>query len=226
MKTTFFPTTIFFLFITILFSSCNDEENLSKELVKVSILNNKEVTFTSMEIDVTITYQSENEIIERGIAWSTTPNPTIDNNTLTETANTFTSFITDLTVNTAYFFRAYITNSNGTVYSEEKSFKTLSFDNTRWKITTVYPDSNDYEIVSQVDFFEDGTTKFDELGTPGVYITYGSWSLNGNNLTYIWEGEDANSSTQVYTGVISDLRIQGTYTHIHRSDGPWSATPM
>ena len=69
---------------------------------------------------------SEELVLARGICWSTSPNPTI-NNTFTnegQGAGNFTSSMTELSPNTTYYVRAYATNVNGTSYGEEKSFMT------------------------------------------------------------------------------------------------------
>jgi len=61
-----------------------------------------------------------------GICWSTSKNPTIDNNKTSDGTGTgeFTSKITNLTPNTTYYVRAYATNINGTAYGNEISFIT------------------------------------------------------------------------------------------------------
>ena len=67
-------------------------------------------------------------LIARGICWSTTSQPTIMDSHTCDSINIglgdFDSEITGLTPNTTYFVRAYATNSNGTAYSNEKSFIT------------------------------------------------------------------------------------------------------
>ncbi|MFD0993754.1 hypothetical protein [Tenacibaculum geojense] len=226
MKTIFFLKALLILLTTFLFSNCNNNDEFPEDIINITILNNKEETFTSMKIEVTSTYEGQNEIIERGIAYSTNTNPTINDNIIIKTNNTYTASIFNLTANTTYHFRAYIKTDDKTTYSDEKTFKTLSLDDTSWKVTTVYPNSNNYEIISQVDFLQNGTTKFDEIDFPGTYTTLGTWSLNGNNLTYIWEGNNSNNSTYIYYGVLSGMSIEGTYSHIHLSDGIWSATPL
>jgi len=61
-----------------------------------------------------------------GVCWSTSKNPTIDNNKTSDGTGTgeFTSKITNLTPNTTYYVRAYATNINGTAYGSEISFIT------------------------------------------------------------------------------------------------------
>jgi formylglycine-generating enzyme required for sulfatase activity len=65
-------------------------------------------------------------IIARGVCWNTQPNPTILNSKTMDGkgAGEFNSLLTELTINTTYYVRAYITNSGGTYYGNELSFKT------------------------------------------------------------------------------------------------------
>jgi hypothetical protein len=65
-------------------------------------------------------------IIERGICWSTSHNPTTSNSHTMDGAGVgaFTSTISGLTAGTTYYVRAYAVNSVGTAYSGELSFTT------------------------------------------------------------------------------------------------------
>ncbi|MBQ2187877.1 MAG: hypothetical protein II401_04900 [Bacteroidales bacterium] len=62
----------------------------------------------------------------RGVCWSTSQNPTINNSHTTNGTGTgtFTSSITGLTANTTYYVRAYATNEAGTAYGAQKTFTT------------------------------------------------------------------------------------------------------
>ena len=62
----------------------------------------------------------------RGVCWSTTSNPTINDNKTLNGANigVFNSSITGLTLATTYYLRAYATNSVGTFYGNEVNFTT------------------------------------------------------------------------------------------------------
>ncbi len=75
-----------------------------------------------------ITSDNGHPITARGVVWSTTENPTIVNSKTTDGTGTgsFTSNITGLTVNTAYYLRAYATNSGGTAYGNQVSFTTTN----------------------------------------------------------------------------------------------------
>ena len=67
------------------------------------------------------------EILQRGVIWSTSPNPTVDLSTKTSDGTgigAFTSSITGLTAGTTYHVRAYATNSVGTDYGNDVTFTT------------------------------------------------------------------------------------------------------
>ena len=67
------------------------------------------------------------DVTERGVCWSTSQNPTINDNKTSDGAGmgTYNSNITGLNKNTTYYVRAYATNSAGTGYGNEISFTTL-----------------------------------------------------------------------------------------------------
>ena len=73
------------------------------------------------------------EIITRGVCWSTNQNPTVSANKTQDGAGLgdFTSAITGLAPGTTYYVRAYATNSSGTSYGNQVSFKTV--------LTVVFP---------------------------------------------------------------------------------------
>jgi hypothetical protein len=65
---------------------------------------------------------------ECGVCWSTSSNPTVDDakTTTGPGAGSFKSMMTGLTPNTTYHVRAYATNSAGTGYGNDITFKTYS----------------------------------------------------------------------------------------------------
>lgn len=93
------------------------------------------VTTTAVENISTIVATSRNNInndgnvpvTQRGVCWSTSPNPTIANNiTIDGTGiGAYSSSLTGLTLNTTYYLRAYATTGTGTAYGNAISFKTL-----------------------------------------------------------------------------------------------------
>jgi hypothetical protein len=67
------------------------------------------------------------EIVNRGVCWSISNNPTIANNVTQDWGSPFTSFISGLAPNTTYYVRAFATNSVGTAYGNQVSFTTPAF---------------------------------------------------------------------------------------------------
>lgn len=69
-------------------------------------------------------------VTARGVCWSTAENPTTSDSKTTDGTGkgTYTSNLKDLSPDTQYYVRAYATNSKGTVYGEQRAFKTLELD--------------------------------------------------------------------------------------------------
>lgn len=223
MKKIYLISIIVFLFAI---TSCTKDDQLN-ETKSILVTNetteaNSETTYTTINISGKIISNDGTEISSRGVCWSTEPNPTINDNLVNVENNVFTQTISNLTANTTYYFRVFVKTSNNIIYSDNQNFNTLSLNNTLWKFTTNY--ENNFQIDSNINFYENGTTKFDEIGVgQGYFITYGTWSLNGNSLTYIWEGNDSNTSAYTYTGTITGMTMYGTYSNQNSPNGTWTA---
>lgn len=85
-------------------------------------------------------------VTARGVCWSTTQNPTINNSHTSSGSGTgsFVSTLTGLSANTTYYVRAYATNSMGTSYGAQMSFTTQAYCGAL--IVTDY-DGNTYNTV-------------------------------------------------------------------------------
>ena len=85
-----------------------------------------EITVTSAMSGGNVTADGGAEVTARGVCWASTTQPTITNSKTSDSKGTggYTSSITGLTENTTYYVRAYATNSEGTSYGNEVSFKT------------------------------------------------------------------------------------------------------
>ncbi|KPK85294.1 MAG: hypothetical protein AMS27_07615 [Bacteroides sp. SM23_62_1] len=100
------------------------EDNLAT--VSTSSISN--VTQTSATSGGNITSDGGTSVTARGICWSTSQNPTLENN-LGKTIDgggtgNYTSSITGLNCGTTYYVRAYATNSKGTAYGNQYNFTT------------------------------------------------------------------------------------------------------
>jgi hypothetical protein len=71
-------------------------------------------------------------VTSRGICWSTSPNPVLGNNVITNGTGTgsFSCSLTGLSQNTTFFVRAFATNSVGTGYGNEIQFTTADTSST------------------------------------------------------------------------------------------------
>src|SRR5664280_2278958 len=88
------------------------------------------ITPNSAQSGGNITLDGGTSVTNRGVCWSATINPTVSDNHTTDGSGTgsFTSSITGLAPNTAYYVRAYATNSTGTSYGSNISFTTYKSD--------------------------------------------------------------------------------------------------
>ena len=106
-----------------------------------------EITYNSANTGGVITADGGTVVSVRGVCWSNSPNPTIDNDTTINGLGigTFSSLITGLQQNSIYYVRAYATNGNGTAYGEEFSFNTLFFSGPGNGLVDI--DGNTYQSV-------------------------------------------------------------------------------
>jgi uncharacterized protein (TIGR02145 family) len=85
------------------------------------------ITFNSASSGGNITHDGGAAITERGVCWSTSPNPTIADSISSNGtgSGSFTSSMAGLKAGTTYYVRAYATNSKGISYGNEVGFRTL-----------------------------------------------------------------------------------------------------
>lgn len=86
------------------------------------------ITVNSAQCGGRVTDEGGTPVTARGVCWSTTEYPTINDNHTTDGvgAGQFTSDLTGLEEDTKYYVRAYATNEMGTSYGTQRLFYTLS----------------------------------------------------------------------------------------------------
>ncbi len=141
---------------------------------------------TSAESGGTITDDGGAPVTARGVCWSTSANPTLaDKHTEDGTGTgSFTSLITSLAPNTTYYIMAYATNTAGTQYGSELSFKTVPDNVTDF-------DGNVYQAVvigDQVWITADMNSTHYSDGTPITRVEGSSaWAaLEDADKAYCW----------------------------------------
>jgi hypothetical protein len=141
-----------------------------------------------------VTSDGNGTVTSRGICWSTSPNPTIDDNKTTDSSGTgsYTSNLSNLASQTTYYVRAYATNEKGTAYGEVKSFTTRASTGTE----------NGYGWVD-LGLSVNWATCNVGANAPGVYGAYFAW---GETTT---KGYYSDSNYPTYGLSISQLQSQG-----------------
>ena len=149
-----------------------------------------EITSNSAVCGGNVTTDNGWDVIERGVCWSTSPNPTIQDYKSIDGAGVgnFTSNITGLVSMTRFYVRAYATNAAGTSYGEEISFMTLSL-----------------EQQSYVDLGLSVKWASCNVGasTPEEYGDYFAWGETTTKSNY------SSSSCPTYGLSIPDLQVKG-----------------
>lgn len=117
-------------FCLLFLASCSKKHDNPVIPKAIPVLNTSPVTSVGVSSASTggnITNDGGSAVTTRGMVWSTASNPAIDLNTKCTDGSGNGSFkrnIIGLTFNTTYYVRAYATNSIGTAYGNEISFKT------------------------------------------------------------------------------------------------------
>ena len=114
--------------------------------VSTNVLSN--ITASSANCGGEVTATGGAAVTARGVCWSISPNPTVNNAHTTDGSGTgnFSSSITGLGPATTYYVRAYATNSAGTGYGEQRSFTTTGTFSCGTSAITDY-DGNSYNTV-------------------------------------------------------------------------------
>jgi len=196
-------------FMLLVLNSCKE-----KTAPVIDALSFSSLSDTGVVLSVNINNDGNEDITERGVCYTTNPNPTITNTRkiVSGTVGTMSVTISDLVSSTTYYVRAYATNSKGTTYSNEVTFTTHV---SRKYLMAYYPfngNANDesgkgnngivYGAVLSSDkddnansaYLFDGVDDFIEIQAnktinPSDEISLVAWvypTLNGNNFDHIF----------------------------------------
>ena len=100
----------------------------SASLPTVTTSNSTEITTNSAKIRGNVTDDGGGSVTARGIAYTTSQNPTTADNTVTAGSGTgsFTTDLSGLSPGATYYVRAFATNSAGTAYGNQVTFSTIN----------------------------------------------------------------------------------------------------
>lgn len=143
-------------------------------------------TISSFTTGGTISNDGGNLVTYRGVCWSTSSNPTInDNRILSGTGTgTFTITLSNLNLATTYYVRSFATNSAGTAYGNERAITTSSL-----AVGTTYQGGKIAYIFQSGDlgYVAGETHGFiimeHKMGMTAVFGTDGTYYSNGGTST-------------------------------------------
>lgn len=199
MKTNFIG--ILLLGVSILFSACHKEEQLA-------ILNTAAITSITDSSAVSggqILESRGGEIRSRGVVWSTSPNPSLENNANATSdgsgEGSFASNLTGLQAFTTYYIRAYATNNVGTAYGNELSFTTTA-GNLASLSTLPIVNLTSTGAITGGEITDDGGSPISQRGI--AWSTQPNPTLN-SNITI--DGTGMGSFTSSISGLTANMTI-------------------
>ncbi len=176
-----------------------------------------DITKVSAVTGGVITDDGGQTVTARGICWSTTPNPDLNNSFTLDDSGTgsFSSSINGLLPNTTYYVKAYSTNSVGTAYGEQESFTTLPNN------PPVVQDDGPFTVNTGESLTGNLLSNDSDADGDDLYITeqpslpYGqftSFDLETGEFEYLAPTDQAGTFTFNYTVTDGIASVQGTVT--------------
>jgi uncharacterized protein (TIGR02145 family) len=152
-----------------------------------------------------VTMDNGGSVIERGVCWSMSQDPSLSDSKSTDGIGTgvFSSSISGLSLGTTYFVRAYATNSAGTAYGNNVSFKTSPAVIQLAAVTAI-----DASAITNISAFSGGNITSD--GGSEVLMRGVCWSLSQNPIITGNKTSDG-TGTGVFTSSLTDLTSNRLY---------------
>jgi len=199
---------------------------------KITTSNASDITSISVNLEGEIYDIGMALITQHGHCWSTGQNPTIGDSKTSLGAigvGSFISNVSSLTQNTTYYFRAYATNTFGTVYGSSLSFSTTNGEPTAVTIGSSNISASSVDFEGEVTGIGDspvtqhghcwstgqnptiGDSKT-SLGAIGVGSFISNVSNLTQNTTYYYRAYATNSFGTVYGSSMSFITLNGGAT--------------
>ena len=150
-----------------------EEKSFTTKAITVPTVTTSSATnvlFTSATIGGTVTDDGGTTVTERGVVYSTTPNPTTSNSKVVSGSGkgAFSCNLNDLQEGTTYYVRAYAVNQTGMAYGNQIGFTTLNHEYVDLGLSVKWATCNV------------GATKPEEYGD------YFAWGETQPKSTYNW----------------------------------------
>jgi len=164
----------------------------------VTTNNVTNVTSSSASCGGNVTSDGGYSVTARGVCWSTSSNPTVNNSHTNSGTGTgsFNATLTGLTQGTTYYVRAYATNSKGTTYGTQKSFTTTSTS------TWIYYDNGSYN--ESWGLTAGGSHEWGIMFPSSIMSSYGGmkvsqikayFTVTGSYTLHLYQGTSSSSPT-------------------------------
>lgn len=168
-------------------------------------VENADILSETATVKASVTSDGGSEVTERGFVWSTKAGPTLENAESIKSgsgAGNFSSTLTDLSIDTEYYLRAYAQNAIGLTYGEEVTFKTKAG---RPEVTLIaVGDITNVSAKISASVTNQGTAEVTERGAV--------WSTSANPTISNSKKIASETGTGSYTVTISeDLAFGSTY---------------
>ena len=177
----------------------------SEPILGAFTIDRTNVEGTELDTAGDVTSEGGDPVTDKGICWSTNPNPTIADNVISSGGGGLGSFaipVAGLLNEKVYYFRAYATNTIGTVYSSQIVVE-ASYEPLILEVTTTAA-SELFNIIKA------GSTTLDITNhTVNAYIDWG----DGNPI------ENITSSTNVLAGSGLDHTYASTGSYTIKMSG-------
>ncbi|ESU22616.1 hypothetical protein FEDK69T_18720 [Flavobacterium enshiense DK69] len=116
-----------FVLCAVLLNSCEEEHPFGTKPNSVETLEVSDIQQITATVSGNIVSDGGRTLESRGICWNTDGNPTISNFKIANSSTSLGSYsckLPNLNANTTYYARAYATNSAGTAYGKDVTFRT------------------------------------------------------------------------------------------------------
>jgi len=175
---------------------------VSGNLPVVSTTVASTISYTTAVSGYTIKSIGGTTILEKGVCWSTTANPTTADHKIVSSASTSAVNLTGLTAGSTIYIKAYATSICGTSYGEQLSFNTLSYSLSLVETVSAVYNYSTNKALCTVNVKSNGGCALTERGI--------CWSTTKNPTINDTKYSGGFSTGQFYA-MMSNLTLNSTY---------------
>ena len=186
-----------------------EEQSGEKPYVSLSLGNiSVDDTTGLLDVNLSASASSPGEILlAKGFCWSTSENPTVNNNYVLCNGNNFTYALKDLYWGTKYYVRAFATNANGTSYSSQQMVYEFSISSYQYAVPTSGSETVTLTDTSSIWVYDAGGPNHDYGTNWNGFLTIRpsdpSKKVKLITGTYALEGSSNWDYVEIYNGTVT-----------------------